>query len=298
MEARQRSIMSRGYQTVRPFDVPRLMLNAASSQISIFLGLRGPNWATSSACSSGAHALGSALRTIQYGDADIVLSGGTDSAITPLIIGAFAKMGAMSRRNAEPTRASRPFDRDRDGFVMGEGAVVLVLEELEHARRRGARIYCELAGFGASADAWHIATPRERGSGARACMQNALKDAHLSPAAIDYINAHGTSTKLNDLRETVAIRDLFGAHADRLAVSSTKSLCGHMLGASGALEAAVCALSISRGVIHQTLNLEHPGEGCDLDYVPEGPRELALSAVLSNSLGFGGHNCTLAFRKL
>jgi 3-oxoacyl-[acyl-carrier-protein] synthase II len=277
---------------------PRLMLNALSGELSILLGIKGPNWVTASACASAAHALGSALRAIQIGEADVVVSGGSEAAITPLGVAGFCMLKAMSTRNDEPERASRPFDKDRDGFVMGEGAAFLVLEEMEFAKKRGARIYAEFSGFGATADAHHITAPAENAEGAQRSMRGALEDAGLDVDAVDYINAHGTSTPINDPNESAAIRAVFGDQADRLCVSSTKSMIGHSLGASGAVEAAICALSISRGAVHQTLNHEEPGEGCDLDYVKEGAREMKVRATLSNSLGFGGHNATLVFSQV
>ncbi len=289
-------LRERGPGRITPFLIPKLMMNALSGELSIQLGLKGPNWVTASACASAAHAIGSALRAIQYDEADIMLSGGSEAAITPLGIGGFCSLRAMSTRNESPTAASRPFDRDRDGFVMGEGGAVLVLEELEHAKRRGARIYCELAGFGATADAHHITAPAECAEGAQRSMRLAMRDRGIDPSTVNYINAHGTSTPINDPNETAAIKAVFGDRVRQIAVNSTKSMVGHLLGASGAVEAAVCALSLSRGVIHRTLNHENPGDGCDLDYVPEGSRELRITAALSNSLGFGGHNCTLAFR--
>ena len=298
IEDQHKILLERGPGRITPFLIPKLMMNALSGEISILLGLRGPNWVTASACASAGHAIGSALRAIQYGDADIVVSGGSEAAITPLGIAGFCSLKAMSTRNDDPATASRPFDEARDGFVMGEGAAILVVEELEHARRRGARIYCELAGFGATADAFHITAPAEAAEGAQRSMRLAMQDGGTAPETVDYINAHGTSTPINDPNESKAIRAVFGGHADSLAVSSTKSMIGHLLGASAAVEAAVCALSISRGVVHQTLNHQSPGEGCDLDYVKDGPREMNLRTVLSNSLGFGGHNCTLAFRRV
>lgn len=290
-------LTERGPGRITPFLIPKLMMNALSGELSIQLGLKGPNWVTASACASAAHALGTALRVLQYDEADVILAGGSEAAITQLGIGGFCSLRAMSTRNAEPERASRPFDKDRDGFVMGEGAAFLVLEEEDHAKRRNARIYCEFSGFGATADAHHITAPAENAEGAQRSMRLAMKDGGLTTDDVDYINAHGTSTPINDPNESAAIRAVFGAHTKKLAVNSTKSMVGHLLGASGAVEAAVCALSISRGVIHRTLNHEVPGEGCDLDYVKEGPRELKVRAALSNSLGFGGHNCTLAFRR-
>jgi 3-oxoacyl-[acyl-carrier-protein] synthase II len=297
IEAQHVVLIEGGPARVKPFLIPKLMMNAMSAQISMTFGLKGPNWVTASACASAAHAIGSALRSIQYDEADVMVSGGSEAAITPLGIAGFCSMGAMSTRNAEPERASRPFDRDRDGFVMGEGAAVLVLEELEHARRRGARIYCELAGFGATADAFHITAPSENAEGAQRSMRLAMADAGLGPAQVNYINAHGTSTPINDPNETAAIKAVLGDAAKKVLVSSTKSMVGHLLGASAAVEAAVCALSIHRNVVHPTRNLENPDPKCDLDYVPGAAREVKLEGVLSNSLGFGGHNATIAFRR-
>ena len=298
IESQTRVLNERGPGRVTPRLIPRLMLNALSGELSILLGLKGPNWVTASACASASHALGSGLRAIQIGEADVVVSGGSEATITPLAVAGFCNLKAMSTRNDDPERASRPFDKDRDGFVMGEGAAFLVLEEMESAKKRGARIYAELSGFGATADAHHITAPAENAEGAQRSIRAALQDAGFDLGQVDYINAHGTSTPINDPNESAAIRAVFGDHADRLSVSSTKSMIGHSLGASGALEAAVCALSISRGVVHQTLNHEEPGEGCDLDYVKEGPREMKVRAALSNSLGFGGHNATLAFSQV
>ncbi|MAB91368.1 MAG: beta-ketoacyl-[acyl-carrier-protein] synthase II [Planctomycetes bacterium] len=298
IESQTQVLNERGPGRVTPRLIPRLMLNALSGELSILLGLKGPNWVTASACASASHALGSGLRAIQIGEADVVVSGGSEATITPLAVAGFCNLKAMSTRNDDPERASRPFDKDRDGFVMGEGAAFLVLEEMESAKKRGARIYAELSGFGATADAHHITAPAENAEGAQRSMRAALQDGGFDLGQVDYINAHGTSTPINDPNESAAIRAVFGDHADRLSISSTKSMIGHSLGASGALEAAVCALSISRGVVHQTLNHEEPGEGCDLDYVKEGPREMKVRAALSNSLGFGGHNATLAFSQV
>jgi len=298
IEVQYRILLDRGPGRVSPFLIPKLMMNALSGELSILLGLKGPNWVTASACASSSHALGSALRALQYGEADVILAGGSEAAITALGMAGFCSLRAMSTRNDEPERASRPFDKDRDGFVMGEGAGFFVLEELEAARARGARIYCEFAGFGATADAHHITAPAENAEGAQRSMRLCLEDGGIAPEEVDYINAHGTSTPINDPNESAAVRAVFGDRADKLCVSSTKSMIGHLLGGSGAVEAAVCALSLSRGVVHQTLNHEEPGEGCDLDYVKEGPREMKLRSVLSNSLGFGGHNATLGFRRI
>jgi 3-oxoacyl-[acyl-carrier-protein] synthase II len=297
IEAQHVVLLERGPGRVGPFLIPKLMMNAMSAHISMKFGLKGPNWVTASACASAAHAVGAALRSIQYDEADVMLAGGSEAAITPLGIAGFCSMRAMSTRNDEPERASRPFDRDRDGFVMGEGAAILVLEELEHARRRGARIYCEIVGFGATADAFHITAPSEGAEGAQRSMRLAMKDAGLVPDDITYINAHGTSTPINDPNETAAIKAVLGPAAKKVMVSSTKSMIGHLLGASAAVEAAVCALSIARNVIHPTRNLDNPDPACDLDYVPKVAREARVDGVLSNSLGFGGHNVTLAFRR-
>jgi 3-oxoacyl-[acyl-carrier-protein] synthase II len=297
IEAQHIVLLQNGPSRVKPLLIPKLMMNAMSAHISMKFGLKGPNWVTASACASAAHALGSALRAIQYEEADIMVAGGSEAAVTQLGIAGFCSMGAMSTRNDAPERASRPFDKDRDGFVMGEGAAILVLEDLEHARKRGAKIYCELAGFGATADAFHITAPSEQAEGAQRSMRLALTDAGLKPAEIDYINAHGTSTPINDPNETAAIKIVMGDQARKVMVSSTKSMIGHLLGASAAVEAAVCALSIARNVVHPTRNLENPDPQCDLDYVPGKAREAKLDGVLSNSLGFGGHNATLAFRR-
>jgi 3-oxoacyl-[acyl-carrier-protein] synthase II len=297
IEEQHEVLRTRGPGRITPFLIPRLMMNALSGEISIQLGLRGPNWVVASACASAAHAIGCALRAVQYDEADIVLTGGSEAAVTPLGIGGFCSLRAMSTRNDEPERASRPFDKDRDGFVMGEGGAILVVESEEHAKRRGARIYCELAGFGATADAHHITAPAENAEGAQRAMRCALRDGGIDGSEVDYVNAHGTSTPINDPNESAAIAAVLPDGGRRVAVNSTKSMIGHLLGASGAVEAAVCALSIARGVVHRTLNHEAPGEGCELDYVPEGAREMQIRAALSNSLGFGGHNCSLAFRR-
>jgi 3-oxoacyl-[acyl-carrier-protein] synthase II len=297
IEAQHVVLLERGPGRVKPFLIPKLMMNAMSAHISMKFGLKGPNWVTASACASAAHAIGSALRAIQYDEADVMVAGGSEAAITPLGIAGFCSMGAMSTRNDQPERASRPFDRDRDGFVMGEGAALLVLEELERAKARGARIYCELAGFGATADAFHITAPSEEAEGAQRSMRLAMADGGIGPKDVTYINAHGTSTPINDPNETAAIKAVLGDEARRVMVSSTKSMIGHLLGASAAVEAAVCALSIAGNVVHPTRNLENPDPKCDLDYVPGAAREAKLEGVLSNSLGFGGHNATIAFRR-
>ncbi|MGQ9716144.1 MAG: beta-ketoacyl-ACP synthase II [Anaerolineae bacterium] len=286
-----------GPRRVSPFMIPMMMPNAASAVIAITYGLRGPNLCVSSACATGAHAIGEAAEIIRRGDAEVMICGGSEAAIHPLAVAGFARMGALSTRNDEPQRASRPFDADRDGFLLGEGAGVLVLESLEHAQARGARIYCELAGYGASCDAYHIAAPEETGEGAVLAMRRALADAGLPPEAVDYINAHGTSTPLNDRIETQAIRTVFGPHADRLAVSSTKSMIGHLMGAAGAVEAIACVKSLETGWVHPTINYETPDPDCNLDYVPNQARRLEPRVALSNSFGFGGHNGCLIFRR-
>jgi 3-oxoacyl-[acyl-carrier-protein] synthase II len=290
-------LMERGPQRVTPFFIPMLIANEASGHIAMRFGAKGPNLCVVTACATGAHSIGDAFRCIQYGDADAIIAGGVEATITPLAVAGFNAMKALSTRNAEPERASRPFERDRDGFVVGEGAAVTILEELEHARARGAKIYAELLGYGYTSDAYHLAAPDPKGDGAARCMQMALRDAKLSPDAVDYINAHGTSTELNDLVETIAIKRVFGGHAARLAVSSTKSMTGHLLGAAGSTEAVFSCLAIRDQIIPPTINYENPDPQCDLDYVPNTAREQALSVVVSNSFGFGGTNATLAFKK-
>jgi 3-oxoacyl-[acyl-carrier-protein] synthase II len=277
--------------------VPMMMPNAASAAVAITYGLRGPNLCVASACATGSHAIGEAAEVIRRGHAEVMICGGSDAVIASLSLSAFKNMGAVSTRNDEPERASRPFDAGRDGFVMGEGAGVLVLESLEHARQRGARIYCELVGYGATADAYHITAPDETGQGAAWAMERALHSAGLAPEEVDYVNAHGTSTLLNDRVETLAIRTVFGPHADRLAVSSTKSMVGHLMGAAGAVEAIACVKSLETGWVHPTINHEMPDPECDLDYVPNQARRLESRVVLSNSFGFGGHNGCLILRR-
>jgi len=286
-------LLNRGPGRLSPFMIPMLILNMASGLISLYYRLRGPNVATCSACATATHALGEAWRTIKMGDASVIVAGGTEATIIPLGIGGFCAMKAMSTRNDDPATASRPFDLNRDGFVMGEGAGILVLEELEHARARGARIYCELLGYGNTADASHITSPSPEGEGAARCMRMALRNARLNPTDITYINAHGTSTPQGDICETQAIKTVFSEHARRLAVSSTKGATGHMLGAAGAVEMAICAKAIQTGVVPPTINYQTPDPECDLDYVPNTARELEVSAVVNNSFGFGGHNATL-----
>jgi 3-oxoacyl-[acyl-carrier-protein] synthase II len=288
---------TRGPRRVSPFMVPSLMSNAASALVAIDYDLKGANFAISSACATGSHAIGEAAAMIRRGDADAVVCGGSESATHPLSIAAFANMGAVSTRNGEPQRASRPFDAERDGFVLGEGAGVLILESLEHAEERGAQIRGELIGYAGTCDAFHIAAPEESGDGAARAMALALRDAGVTPDEVDYINAHGTSTPLNDGIETRAIRSVFGDHADRLAVSSTKSMTGHLMGAAGAVEAMACIRSLETGWVPPTINYENPDPECDLDYVPNEARELEPRIVLSNSFGFGGHNACLVFRR-
>ncbi len=290
-------LKEKGPTRITPFFIPMVIINLASGQVSIKLGAKGPNSCAVTACATGAHSIGDAFRLIQQGEADCMVAGGTESTITPLCIAGFNAMKALSQRNSEPPRASRPFDRERDGFVVGEGAGVLVLEELESARRRGARIYAEVAGYGLNADAYHITQPAPEGEGAARCIELALEDAGLEPADIDYINAHGTSTYYNDLNETEAIERVFGEHAERLAVSSTKSMTGHLLGAAGGVEAVFTVLAIKEGVAPPTINYETPDEGCDLDYVPNEARKMNIRAAMSNSFGFGGTNAVLVFKR-
>ena len=287
-----------GPRKVSPFFVPSSIINMISGNLSIMLGLKGPNIACVTACTTATHNIGLAMRTIQYGDADVMLAGGAEYATTGVAMGGFCSARAMSTRNDEPQKASRPWDRDRDGFVLSDGAGVLLLEEYEHARRRGARIYCELVGFGMSGDAYHITAPSENGEGAARCMANAIRDAGLSPQQVQYINAHGTSTPLGDRGEVDAAKTVFGDHARRLMMSSTKSMTGHLLGAAGGVEAIFTALAIHDGVIPPTINLDAPGEGCDLDFVPHTARQARIDVALSNSFGFGGTNGTLVFRRL
>ena len=283
---------------ISPFFVPSSIINMVAGNLSIMHGIKGPNLAVVTACTSGAHNIGLSARLIQAGDADIMIAGGAEMSTTPISLGGFCAARALSARNEEPTRASRPFDQDRDGFVMGDGAGILVLESLESAQARGVPIYAELVGFGMSADAHHITQPSEGGEGAARCMVNALRDAGLAPAQIDYINAHGTSTLAGDVAETQAIKRAFGEHAPRLAVSSTKSMTGHMLGAAGAVEAAFSILALRDQILPPTINLDQPGAECDLDYVPHQARPARLEHVLSNSFGFGGTNGSLIFRRV
>jgi len=295
IEEMHQKMMERGPNRISPFFIPGLIVNLASGQISIRFGARGPNSAPATACATGAHAIGDACRIIQRDEADVMFGGGSEAVISPLAVGGFAAMRALSTRNDDPERASRPWDADRDGFVMGEGAGVVMLEERERAMARGARIYCEVTGYGMSSDAYHITSPAEDGSGMMRVMQRALKDAGLNPSDIEYINAHGTSTPVGDKTETVAIKRVFGDHAYKLAVSSTKSMTGHLLGAAGGIESAITAMAMKTGIIPPTINYENPDPECDLDYVPNQARQKTLTHTMSNSFGFGGTNATLIF---
>ena len=288
---------ARGPSKISPFFIPMFIADIAAGIVSMRFNAKGPNYATVSACATSAHAIGDAFRTIQYGDADIILSGGAEATVTPMAIGGFANMKALSERNDSPATASRPFDATRDGFVMGEGSGVVVLEELEHAKKRGARIYAEIVGYGATGDAYHLTAPAPDGEGAQRAMRRAMQDAGLGPADVQYINAHGTSTLANDLNETKAIKAVFGEHARRLNVSSTKSATGHMLGAAGAVEFIFSALAVREGKIPPTINYETPDPDCDLNYTPNQAASREMTAALSNSFGFGGHNVTLAVRR-
>ncbi|NBU39845.1 MAG: beta-ketoacyl-[acyl-carrier-protein] synthase II [Planctomycetia bacterium] len=297
-EAQEERLLHKGIDKVSPFTIPKLMVNSASGHVSSLYGIKGPNFAVATACASAANSIGTALRAIQYGDADVMVAGGSEAALTPIGLAGFQNMRALSFRTDAPQQASRPFDAERDGFVLAEGAGVVVIEELEHARRRGARIYAELRGYGASGDAGHITQPDEEGRGAARAMAMALDDAGLAPEAVHYVNAHGTSTPLGDKAETVAIKRVFGPQARRLAISSTKSQLGHTLGASGGIELVACALTMNRGVIAPTINLEHPDPECDLDYTPNVAREARVDVAMSNSFGFGGHNASLVLARL
>lgn len=297
IEQNHQQLQKSGPRRVSPFLVPASVINMASGNIAIRHGLRGPNFAITTACTTGTHNIGFAARTIAYGDADVMLAGGAEASSSPLGMAGFAAARAMSTRNDEPQRASRPWDKDRDGFVLSDGAAVLVLESLEHAQARGAKIYAELVGLGMSDDAFHVTSPPEDGAGACAAMANALRDAGVEPHDVDYINAHGTSTHAGDIAETNAIKSLFGDHAYKLAVSSTKSMTGHLLGAAGAIEAMITVLTIQNGIIPPTINLDNPDEGCDLDYVPHTARKADVKIALSNSFGFGGTNGSLLFRR-
>ncbi|MBZ4687144.1 MAG: fabF [Clostridiales bacterium] len=296
-EKQHKVLQDKGPGRVSPFFVPMMIANMAAGHISINLGAKGPNYTVITACASGTNAIGEAFKLLQRGDADVVITGGTEAAITPMSFSGFCSMKALSTHNDEPQKASRPFDKNRDGFVMGEGSGILILETLEHAKKRGASIYAEIVGYGATADAYHITAPAPEGEGGARAMSNALKDAGLNPSDIDYINAHGTSTPLNDKFETAAIKKVFGDNAKKVAISSTKSMIGHLLGAAGAVELITSILTINKGIITPTINYEERDPECDLDYVPNEAREANVNYALSNSLGFGGHNATLIVKK-
>jgi 3-oxoacyl-[acyl-carrier-protein] synthase II len=296
IEREHKALIEGGPRRISPFFIPAAIINLAAGQVSIRFGAKGPNSATCTACSASAHAIGDAFEIIRRNDADVMIAGGSEAAITPMGVGGFAAMRALSTRNDDPQRASRPFDKDRDGFIMGEGSGVIILEELEFARRRGANIYAELVGYGMSADAYHITAPSDDGEGGMRVMQAALKQACVEPSKIDYINAHGTSTPYNDKLETLAIKRVFGDHAGKVAISSTKSMTGHLLGAAGGLEAGITVLAIRNQMIPPTINYETPDPECDLDYVPNVKRPAAIQYALSNSFGFGGTNAALLFK--
>jgi 3-oxoacyl-[acyl-carrier-protein] synthase II len=296
-ETSAKYLETRSPRKISPFFIPGSIINMVSGHVSIRYGMQGPNLAVVTACTTSTHAIGLAARAIQYGDADVMVAGGAEMATTPLGLGGFCAVKALSERNDDPARASRPFDRERDGFVLGDGAGALILEELEHARARGARIYAELTGFGMSGDAYHMTAPQESGEGARLAMANALADAKLNPDQVDYVNAHATSTPLGDKSETLAIKRALGEYARKVAVSSTKSMTGHLLGAAGGVEALFCVLAIRDQVAPPTINYENPDPDCDLDYVPNQARPMRVDVTLSNSFGFGGTNGTLVFKK-
>ncbi|MBS3994612.1 MAG: beta-ketoacyl-ACP synthase II [Alkaliphilus sp.] len=298
LEKEHQKLISKGPSRVSPFFIPMMISNIGSGQVSMTFGAKGPNTTVVTACASSTNAIGEAFKILQRGDADIIITGGTEASITPLSMAGFCSMKAMSIRNDQPDKASRPFDKDRDGFVMGEGAGILLLEEYEHAIKRGAMIYGEVVGYGMSADAYHITAPAPGGEGAARAMKNALNDANITPDHIDYINAHGTSTPYNDKFESMAIKTVFGDHSDKLAVSSTKSMTGHLLGAAGGIEAIACVMSIKDGFIPPTINYDTPDPECDLDYVPNVGRNKSVNFTLSNSLGFGGHNATIIIKKV
>ncbi len=297
IEREHRTLLERGPGRISPFFIPATIINLASGYVSIRTGAKGPNSATATACTTSAHAIGDSFKIIQRGDAEVMICGGAEACVTPMGVGGFAAMRALSTRNDEPEKASRPWDKGRDGFVVGEGAGIVILEELERAKRRGAPILAEIVGYGMSADAYHITSPSEDGEGAYRVMRNALRDAGLDPSQIDYINAHGTSTEVGDKIETTAIKRTFGEHAYKLAVSSTKSMTGHLLGGAGGLEAGITVLSIRDQIAPPTINLEQPDEGCDLDYIPNQARPMKIDYALSNSFGFGGTNGCLIFKR-
>ena len=297
LESQTKVLLERGPSRISPFFVPMMIGNMAAGQVAINFGFYGPNFTVVTACASATNAIGEAFRKLQIGDAEVAVTGGTEAPVTPLALSGFCAMKALSTRNEEPEKASRPFDADRDGFVMGEGAGILIMETLEHALQRGAHIYAEVAGYGATCDGYHITAPAPDGEGAFKCMKRAIEDAELLPTDIDYINAHGTSTEFNDRFESIAIKRVFGENKDKVAVSSTKSMTGHLLGAAGAIEAVVCVKAINAGEVPPTINLDNPGEECELDFVPNVSRKMHVNAAMSNSFGFGGHNATLIFKK-
>lgn len=297
IEEQHKVLLERGPSKLTPFLIPMLIVNEASGHVSMHFGFKGPNSCVATACATGNHAIGDAFRIIQYGDADVMIAGGTEGAITPMAIGGFSALKSLSCRNDEPQKASRPFAKDRDGFVMGEGAGIVVLEEAERAVKRGAKIYCEMAGYGMAGDAYHITAPEPSGDGCVRAMQAALKDAGLKPEEIDYINAHGTSTFLNDKVETLAMKRALGKHAYKVVISSTKSMTGHLLGAAGGVEFIVCCLSMKHSMVAPTINLDVKDPDCDLDYVPHKARALKVHRAMSNALGFGGHNATLVVKE-
>ena len=297
IEAQHKNLLEKGNRRVSPFFIPMMIGNMAAGQVAIEFGAKGPSTNICTACASGTNSVGDAFKIIQRGDADIMIAGGTEAAVAEFAVAGFCNMKAMSTNNDNPQKASRPFDKDRDGFVMGEGCGILILEELESAIKRNAKIYAEIVGYGMTSDAYHITTPAENGEGAARSMQMAINDAGIEPEKIDYINAHGTSTYYNDLYETMAIKSVFGENAKNISISSTKSMTGHLLGASGAIEAIVCTLAIKDNFVPPTINLENPGEGMDLDYTPNKGKERTINYALSNSLGFGGHNATIVLKK-
>ena len=298
IENQHKNLLEKGPRKVSPFMIPALISNMCSGLVAIELGARGPNFGVVSACSTSTHAIGESLRMIRYGDADVMICGGAEASITPLSYAGFCSMKAMSTFNENPQKASRPFDLNRDGFIMGEGGAVLVIESLEHAQARGAHIYCELAGYAATCDAYHITSPDPEGKGLSQAMIKSLKDARIEPHQVDYINAHGTSTPYNDKFETIAIKKIFGDHARKLHISSTKSMTGHLLGAAGSIEAVISVKAIETGIVPPTINYETPDPDCDLDYTPNVKREAKIDTVLTDNLGFGGHNAALVFKRL
>jgi len=298
IEEMHNELLKSGPRRISPFFIPGTIINMIAGNLSIMLGTKGPNLAIVTACTTSTHCIGEAAKSIRYGDADVMIAGGAEATVTELAMGGFASARALSTRNDDPAGASRPWDKDRDGFVLGEGAGAVVLEDYEHAMKRGARVYCELAGYGVSADAYHMTAPAEDGDGAFRCMRNAMRDAQLGAEDIDYVNAHGTSTPLGDIAETVAVKRAFGERAKRIAVNSTKSMTGHLLGAAGGVEAVFSVLALEHQVSPPTINLQTPDPSCDLDYVPNAARQMRIRAALSNSFGFGGTNGTLVFRRL